>query len=230
MPIYFYSFLILAASYPIARWFGFGGMVLASLAIYLASQWFQQAGLFGLSANFVVFNVGAWQFLFVLSFVIGIHHQTAMRWISDLSDAHRLLLVVGCVILFGLFRVSLMDLGQEMSDEFAGAGVRFHLHPFYLIAILAFCAGFAIIMLDPPTVLRPVQRLLDMYFSLKFLRTVGQYSIQMFVLHVYLMAIFTQIAPMLPIDQRWALALSMIAVFIAAPNIYVAMKQRPSPT
>lgn len=226
LPIYLYSFLILSACYPIALAFGWLTMLGLSAGIYVLAQIFILPGLFGLSANFVIFDIGAWQLLFVYAFALGIHHRQARNWLRELSWSTRTGLLMALIAVFSLLRFGTADVvyGWFGLSQYSPTS-RLHLQFPYLLSVLSFCLSFAIIMLEPTKITRPVNRLLNFYFSLGFLQAVGRYSIQMFVLHVYLMAFFNWASPNIGSVSKWSLALLLIAAFIAAPNLYVAWKK-----
>lgn len=228
LPIYFYSFLVLGILYPIGKRFGHLAMGLASACLYGVSQVYLSKGMLGLSDGFVVFNVAAWQFLFVVSFLIGLNSRSVLGWLKGLSNWQGLILFAICVAIFALSRVVLPDTFELYNGRFSGNGLRMHLHPLYLIAIVSVVVGFSLVLANPPRILKPVHAILVWYFSLGFLQTVGRYSIQMFVLHVYMMALFRQLAPSLTAQGDMVLAIMMIVAFILAPVSYEALKARRS--
>lgn len=224
LPIYFYCFLVMAACYFVAQAFGWASMIAVSFMIYVAGQMLLVRGFFGISAGFVVFNIAAWQFLFSAAFVVGIYHKQILQWIYAATDQTRLSIFVLCLTGFWYFNFFGKSEILANAALITGESMRFHLHPYYLISIVCICVGFALVMLNSPKILKPVTQILEFYFSLKFLRNIGTYSIQMFVIHVYLMAIFTKLGHNMEVNQRWVLALTLIAIYVAIPNVYVWFK------
>lgn len=225
LPIYFYCFVILGIlAVPLLR----GDMRLflgVSAAIYLVSQFSRSTGMFGLSGDFVVFDVAAWQFLFCLSAAAGRKFPEMSAFVTGMSDWQVRISIVICAILFVI--INLFDPFWEFWPGLEGPYTpRFQLHPSYLIVILAVSFSVLLTMARPVRELRPFGWLLNWYFNLRLLRVIGKYSIQMFTLHVYLMFFYVSIQDRLADWQKLPVGLVLMAGYIAAPHVYEALQRR----
>lgn len=83
LPIYFVCF-ILIFPFTIFSTLGKPSLMFAlSMIIYVASQLTDFRGFFGLSQSFVVFDIAAWQFLFVCAILIGQRGLGLYNWIKQ---------------------------------------------------------------------------------------------------------------------------------------------------
>jgi hypothetical protein len=220
LPLYLYCFSIVLPLYAIFR----GSRVflfISSAVLYIASQFSFQSGFFGLSSSFVVFDAAAWQFLFVIAFTVGGASVRITNLLTRLSPRLNLALIaLLTVTIIATRHVGAYPTPVALPQEVLGNWPRMHLHPFFLCRILAVCGLVTLVFYATHPLVSPLGKLLRAYFSLKFIRTIGSYSIQMFLLHVYLMALFSAALPHIEQQSRLPLALFLIAVFIAIPNIY----------
>lgn len=230
LPIYFYCFLLLYALFWTVPRVGFAPALTVSGALYLLSQTGYQTGMFGLSSRFVVFDIAAWQFLFMIFLFIGARSQDAAEIIKQMSPRAYFIVVV---ILVGLLIVG--SLTDYYPTPFAGHEAlpfywpRLQLHPLFLAKILIVCAIFSCVILRPDGLLRWPSFAARWYFTRQFLRNVGKYSIQMFTLHVFMMALFEVARVYLAIPGLYMLAFTLIAAFIAAPSLWIIIKARLAP-
>ena len=225
LPLYLYCFAIVLPLYVVL-----GGnrvlLFLISAGLYLLSQFSFQPGFFGLSENFVVFDVAAWQFLFVIAFTIGRSQDRLTDFVARLDPRLSLALIT----LLAATVIATRHLGTyptpvALPQDVLGNWPRMHLHPFFLCRILAVCGLVTLVLYSTHSLVSPLGRLARSYFSLRYIRTIGSYSIQMFLLHVYLMALFTAALPHIEEQSRLPLALLLIVVFIATPNVYVTLRE-----
>ncbi len=231
LPIYMYCFGFLALLAPIGRRFGAGAVTVASGAVYLASHATYGGGFFGASGDFVVFDVAAWQFPFVLAFWIGTRHADWGRAIAAIPASAYYGLVAVLAVALVATRGTVIDWTPILPDENAlGLWTRFDLHPWYLFRITMACALLALLATRTEPLTRPVSALMRWYLSLPFLRAIGRQSIQMFTLHVYLVALLAVAAPRLEPVPLGAFALALLAVFIAAPHVGRFVPRRATPS
>lgn len=226
LPIYFYCFLILALVFLLFRGSDIA-LVVASCVIYLASQVQYDTGFFGLSGDLVVFDIGAWQFLFIGCFWLGKNSARIRDFLMSLPAG--LIAALALICLLGsvwLARsVEYIPLAP-LPDGEKGNWARMQLHPLYLVRIVVVGSGITLLLLSTSGFLMPLRNLAVGYFSIPFLRKVGSYSIQMFTLHVFLLAIFRELAPYMSIAGSRVLAVGMIGFFIASPYLAVEAKRR----
>ena len=227
LPIYFYCFLLLYALFWMVPRIGFGIPLLVSVAIYAVSQAFYQGGWFGLGSRFIVFDVAAWQFLFMIFLFIGSRSKEAAEVINHMPSRRYGVWVATLTVLMVVGRqTQFYPTPFAVPEGLAGNWPRMQLHPFFVVKIIVVCALFSFVILRPEGLLKWPNKLAKNYFTLPLLRNVGKYSIQMFTLHVFMMAAFKEVADSAPLQLRYAVAISLILVFIAAPNIWVVMKRR----
>lgn len=227
LPIYFVCFLII---FPFAIFQTLNRPVLMfmfSFFVYVASQVTDLNGFFGSSGEFVIFDIAAWQFLFICAILIGQHSMEAFKWIKD-ADAR-----IAGIILLLLVSVSIFLRGSTFYpnplapiEVLTGVAARMGLHPLFLIKIVLISVAISIILIRNDLWFRPVHKIMHWYFGLTIIRNVGKYSIQMFVLHVYIMALY-KVAFIDATDAaKAAFAVFWIVIFTAAPNIWVRIKPR----
>ena len=226
LPIYFYCFVLLLALMVVIPQ-NFNVALAVSAVIYVYSQFYYDTGFMGLSSRFVVFDVAAWQFLFILSLYTGLHHEAVLRALDRLPEVAKALLalVLGLGVLAAsryLTYPAIAELPALAPSNWA----RMNLHPFYLLQIIAFALVVFLVLSSNSKLLSPLKTISTLYFRFRVLRNVGSYSIQMFTLHVYFMAIYKQVAAPMDDGQRSLLAIFILLLFVAAPNIRVWMKTR----
>ncbi|WP_380878618.1 hypothetical protein ACFB49_17760 [Sphingomonas sp. DBB INV C78] len=226
LPIYFYCFLLLYGLFWMVPRIGLGTVLAISGLIYAASQATYAAGMFGYGNRFIVFDVPAWQFLLMAFLYIGTRSQDAAELIKRLPQGtfYALMAVAAVVVLVGR-QTSYFPTPFEGFAELNSNWPRVQLHPVYLFKILAFISLFCAILLRPEGPLAWLDRVMRWYFSLPFLVNAGKYSIQMFTLHVFMMAGFQQAAPSLSAPGRYALAASLVLLFIVVPGAWVTAKR-----
>ena len=219
LPIYFFCFLLLAVSFYLFR--GRDEIILfASASIYFASQFTYQNGFFGLSDSLVVFDIGAWQFLFIGSFWIGKKNREIRTYLSELPvglvTTLTIVLWVSSVLLPRIFEYVPL---AELPESIANTWPRFQLHPFHLFRIIIASLAVTFLLISSSVLLLPFRKFTEIYFSLPFLKMIGSYSIQMFTLHVFLLAIYKKLAPSMSVSGSQILSVSMVLFFIASPYL-----------
>ena len=227
LPIYFVCFVLLV---PFATWAALyrPAVVLGvSGAIYLASQLTNLFGFFGFTGAFVAFDIAAWQVLFFASMMIGRRAEAWRDAIARLPPRAVLMAVPGlAALLVFLGHWSWYADPMWAIGSYTTLSVRMGLHPIYLARIAVAIALAALVILRSDAWLAPIHRAAHAYFGLRVLRNVGRYSIQMFALHVYMLAIYSIWVFDQPRPVRMAYALASILAFIAAPNLWVALRDR----
>ncbi|WP_238365923.1 OpgC domain-containing protein [Mesobacterium pallidum] len=227
LPIYVYCFVLLLAATPLLHRFGPVALLLPSGLVYVASQASYATGFFGLSGLFMAFDVGAWQFLFFIAFVLGALHRQITGALDRLPDGAFLGLLALALMLtalqrtFSYYPLLLADPGSLPINW-----ARMQLHPFHLTRIMVVVALFGLILMRPHALTRWPRAVMDWWFNLRLLRLTGKYSIQMFVFHVVLMAVVMQSLPHLSSTQDLVLAAICLCLFLAAPFAWDAWQKR----
>ena len=227
LPIYFVCFALLL---PFAVWSALyrpGALLGISFAIYVASQLTNRFGFFGFTGKFVAFDIAAWQFIFFLSMMVG---RSAPAWRAMILGLSRRTVLIAFPVLVAV----LVWLGQwphfpdpmQIVGGATNISARNGLHPLYIVRIAVAILAMALVVLRSDAWLGPIHRAVHWYFMLPVIRNVGRYSIQMFSLHVYILALYTVMIHDLPEPSRIAYAVLSVIAFVAAPNIYAAMKER----
>ncbi|WP_299935823.1 OpgC domain-containing protein [uncultured Pelagimonas sp.] len=225
LPIYLYCFvLLLVGSLTLAR-FGSLALLAASFSIYALSLPNFSYGFFGLGDAFMAFDVAAWQFLFFVAYFLGLHHQRIYDTLTGLSTPgfFALLATTGALLLWQRSGVTYHDVFARppgLPDNWP----RMHLHPTHLIRTLIVCGFFAVLMIRKHRLTSFATRSVDWYFNLKLVRYTGIFSIQMFVLHVYLMAVFQYAGEDMSHSSRIAFALFLMGVFLVSPFAFLKQK------
>ena len=218
LPIYFVCFILI---FPFATlqnlnrpalMFGVSGLV------YLASQFTEFDGFFGSSSAFVVFDIAAWQFLFVCAILIGQRGLEFYEWIKKL-DARVIgvVLMVLTVISIVLRQNNFYPNPLMLTEPLSGNAPRMGLHPLFLIRIVLISAGVSIILIRNDLWFRTIHKIMHWYFGLWIIKNVGKYSIQMFVFHVYIMALYKVVFVSADSSVKATFAVFWIVAFIAAP-------------
>ena len=218
LPIYLYCFaLLLPIGWLVAR-MGARVVVPISVAIYAVAFVLQMPGFFGLSGGLVWFNIAAWQLLFCVAFKVGVDHRDWGRRIAALSRTRYNAALAVSVALVAALTILPSDafplLPAEQNNP--NAWVRQHLHPFYLLHTVAAIVAFTLLLLRREPGTARVGDALRWYVSLPILRVIGTYSIQMFTLHVYLIALLMWLAPITDRGTMAVVAVGVFAAFIAA--------------
>ena len=199
--------------------------LLASFLIWCVAQVTGRTGFFGVIGGELPFDVGAWQFLFVLSFWCGARTEQIRARIAGLSGPAALSLCAGLVLFF--FASGFLYKMGPGWDWFTADASRIQLNAGFLARICAACAIAVLILSRGERAFQPLRRVMVFYFTLRPLRAIGKYSIQAFTLHVLLCALLFQLdlEAMSVTDQRVAAA-ATVAVFVAAMLGYARMKRR----
>jgi|GEM_PF-7103799 len=227
LPIYFICFLILCPFVLIEALSRPSILFAASFGIYAASQLTALQGFFGFSGAFVAFDIAAWQFLFITSLLVGRHALEIPSYVRGLDAKVIVALLAVIMLTFGYLRITPyfpdpMDPGHQL----VGITARFGLHPLYLLRIALIVAFVSIILIRKDAWLRPLHRLGHWYFNLSALRNVGKYSIQMFVFHVYILAIYQVVFSWADLLTKTLAALALVVLFIAVPSVVVGRQRR----
>ncbi len=209
---------------------GLRPLVLAgfSAAVYLISQYSYISGFWGIGGDIMAFDVAAWQFPFVASFALGYHHRAVGRGIARLPEWG-----AAAIVIF-LFASALWLATKWFTPPLAELppGVPRHwprpqLHPYHLLKMTVLAAGFTILLVGRHRFLNWPRLVVAGYFRLRILRNIGRYSIRMFILHLTLVAVFVHLMGGMYDKEKTAMALGMIAFFIAVPTV-VALAGRPT--
>lgn len=227
LPIYFVCFLIIAPFAIFSLLNSPALLLAASAVIYVGSQLTELGGFFGSSGAFVTFDIAAWQFLFVCSILIGKHGIEIYTKIENAEPRFIGITLLVLVVLSLILRQNdFYPNPLNLTETITGNKPRRGLHLLYLIRIFLISAGVAIILIRNDVWIRPIHKILHWYFGLAIIRNVGKYSIQMFVLHVYIMVLYKTSYHDTSDGTKAAFALFWIAVFIALPSLWLLLKPR----
>ena len=220
LPIYFYCFLGLSLFYFLFR----GSLVviaIASVAIFFVSQFSYETGIWILSNELVVFDILAWQILFILPFVAGIRYVELGQFIASMSPTSVYLTLAAALLVLVADRAFYLYAPLIAVPEHVMANwPRMQLHPFFLLKSSAIAIAVTLLVARRDTLVAWVHDLLRWYFSLRILRNVGSYSIQMFTIHVFMIALFKNYLVKTSSFNNPATVVAMIVVFIALPNAW----------
>lgn len=191
LPIYLYCFGLLLLGSVMLKQAPPAVLLLPSAALYAVSLFNYDNGFFGLGAKFMIFDIAAWQLVFFISFVLGTLYQQIGTAVNRLSDRNYLVIFAGLACLtilqrWALFYPPIGTLPLETSDYW----YRMHLHPTHVVRVMIVIAFFTLVATRSVPLTRPFTVALKWYFTLPALRYCGMYAIQMFVIHVYAIAIF----------------------------------------
>lgn len=225
LPIYFVCFLLLGLFTCLPNRNLPLNMVIISAGIYGGAQFSDLDGFFGWSSRFAFFDFAAWQFLFVVSVILGRNGTEVVDRIRNLSANETAVLMIGLSGVYAMLSMTNlyfdpMRLGASLSFDDARMG----LHPIYLLRILIMSALIAFVLLRTDAWLKPLHSALHWYFSLSVLRNIGRFSIQIFVFHIYILAVYRVWFVDAPAATQAAFALGAVAIYILAPNIVVWQK------
>ncbi|TCL08871.1 OpgC protein [Shimia isoporae] len=218
LPIYIVCFTLLWAGRWLLRWRAPWLLLVPSGALYAVSLFDYGGGIFGWGQRYLVFDLVAWQFLFCIAFVCGYKFRAVLDWINGLSPrAFGLLFVVTAIAALGQRWAFVYPPVGSLPADVADNWPRMHLHPVHVLRTLAVVAFVTVAMTRSMRGTGWVTRVLRWYFSLPLLRYCGIWAIQMFVIHVYLIAGFTYVRPSLNGQEALWLAVVAQAVFMALP-------------
>jgi hypothetical protein len=218
LPIYLYCFILLLIGSATVLRFGVPALLIPSGLIYLASLSDFSPGFFGLSGGFMAFDVAAWQFLFFLSFALGTQYERLVDWVNGLEEPLFLtFLAVSAAFLLlqrGVHEYpALFSVPADVSDNWE----RMHLHPLHLIRIFVVAGFFSLFLSRKTPWTRTAAEWLELYLKLPVVRYTGTFSIQMFVSHVFLMAVYQYFEKNLDFAGKTLLAISVMAIFLVLP-------------
>ncbi len=226
LPIYLYCFVFLLIISATFTRFRTVAVLIASFVIYILSLPDFSYGFFSLSGKFMAFDVAAWQFLFAIAFAFGTQYKKIIHSINSLKPSIFLFLVAVTGILVLVQRgwleyQVLFTVPQTIPDNWP----RMQLHPTHVVRILIVCAFFSLILIRKHRATSVLTRPIEWYLHLPILRYTGIYSIQMFVVHVYLLAIFQYVDQDLTQTGKTLLALFLLCIFFALPHGLFYWKQ-----
>jgi hypothetical protein len=223
LPIYFYCFLILGVFRIILGmkplvWLG------GSAVIYVGSQIWPSFGFFGLS-DFVIFNIAAWQLLFFAAIAGGHSSKDISRVLAEAAPWQRYGAFLGFVAVTLTLRgwwffnpVDAIEYGFKTNS-------RMQLHPLVLLHATAAIGMFVMLLASGDRILTLLAAPAKAYFAFSPIATLGKYSIQMFVFHVFLVASIVEVSRFLDVWSTGIVALLAIAIFIATPSVWQQLRQ-----
>ncbi|MEM6487571.1 MAG: acyltransferase family protein [Pseudomonadota bacterium] len=231
---YFWCFLIVLAIVYLCgtdfrRILGIGA------AFYLLSGLFTGGGLFGLGQEAIQgFDLTAWIFHFLISLAIGYYFTELDTFAAKVPPRMIYLLVGGTaamtavIIRFEPFLTYGEWRGVVDWFRLPHWPSRVELHPLYLFHIFAVSASIYLIMRARPGVLRYPAQVLEAYFKWTVLRTVGQYSIQMFTIHCYIVAAVMMTAEVYDIAPGAfsLLGTALVIAFLFGPYLVLRLRDR----
>lgn len=226
LPIYFVCF-VLVSPFAVILILDRPFLIFSTSAvIYGVSQFTNLNGFFGFSGGFVAFDIAAWQFLFICAILVGQRGVKLYHWVNR-ADARTLGLIFLIITVLSVllrqnnFYPNPLMLGESLG----GNSPRMGLHPLFLIRILLISGGIAIILIRGDFWIRPIHMIMHLYFGLSIIRNVGKYSIQMFVVHVYIMALYQIVFWDDSGLAKGIFAIFSIVVFIGIPNFWVILQR-----
>lgn len=218
LELYMWCFLLLLAiSLAATEWYG---VLSLSLLVYLASFFLGEQGLFGYGAS--TFNVGAWQLLFVIGFLFGRAEEAIGHRVRGLSRPMYFGTLLGLGALWLSFRVdpNYAPIGP-VTEDWTFSMVRDHLHPLYLLKILLFSSCIYLLLASNQRNI--VSSLLRWWFTIPLLQRLGSVSLQSFAFHVLLIGMYLALAQEGSEAVRLALAIALLATFLAFPHARLAI-------
>ncbi len=228
LPIYIYCFaLLFVLSFGLA-YMPQVALLVPSALIYLVSLFNYDGGVFGWGGKFLVFDIAAWQFLFFLSYYAGLHFRQIVAWLHGLSEtAFVALLVVSGVVAFSQRWAFWYPPIGNLPDGVFDYWFRMHLHPVHLLRTFAVAIFVTVAMTRSVPMTAWLTRMFRWYFSLPLLRYCGVWAIQMFVIHVYMIALFAYLLPQWDDTQRFGWAVAFQLTYMAIPyGIHHGMARR----
>ncbi len=217
LPIYIYCFVLLfVLSFGLA-YLPQVMMLVPSALIYAVSLFNYDGGVFGWGGKFLVFDIAAWQFLFFLSYFAGLYFREIVGWLNGLSDAVFVALLLGCAaIALGQRWAFWYPTLGALPEGVQGNWFRMHLHPVHLLRTFAVAAFVTVVMTRSVPVTAWLTKAFRWYFSLPLLRYCGVWAIQMFVIHVYMVALFAYLLPQWGATEGivWAVAFQVVYMLL----------------
>ncbi|WP_294223573.1 OpgC domain-containing protein [uncultured Shimia sp.] len=218
LPIYVYCFaLLFVLSFGLA-YLPQITLLIPSALIYVASLFNYDGGVFGWGGKFLVFDIAAWQFLFFLSYLAGLYFREIVDWVNDLSETAFVALLVICAgFALGQRWAFWYPALGEMPDGVPGNWFRMHLHPVHILRTFAVAAFVTVVMIRAVPLTAWLTKVFRWYFSLPLLRYCGIWAIQMFVIHVYVIALFAYLLPQWGATARFGWAVAFQAGYMLIP-------------
>lgn len=218
LPIYIVCFALLWAGSFLLRWVPHWGLLVPSGAIYVASLYDYGGGIFGWGQRYLVFDLVAWQFLFCIAYLCGLKFREILAWINGLSvRGYWAVFVLTAAACLGQRWAFFYPPFAEVPAGVADNWPRMHLHPIHIVRTMAVVAFVTVAMTRSVRGTGWVTGVMRWYFSLPLLRYCGVWAIQMFVIHVYLIAAFANVLPALSAAEAFGAAMMAQAVFMAIP-------------
>lgn len=189
----------------------------ASVALYIAAQATGLRGFFGVVAPGSVFDVAAWQLLFIGFIPVGRHAGAlAARW-QALGEGRRLRAMAAALAVFAA-----MYAGPAQWTLAEGAvDPRSAMPPGKLLQVLAACALLAAILMSAHPALAPLKAGLGGYFRLGLLEAIGRWSIQAFALHSVLLSLvsFAGVRDW-AVAEQYAISAATVVAFVTLMQVY----------
>ncbi|CUH52790.1 OpgC domain-containing protein [Shimia marina] len=218
LPIYIYCFALLFVLSFALRFVPQGALLLPSGLIYLVSLFNYEGGVFGWGGKFLVFDIAAWQFLFFISYYLGLHFRQILDWLNGVSAGAYLFLVLGTgVLALGQRWAFWYPVIGNLPEGVAENWFRMQLHPVHLLRTLAVAAFFTVALVRAVRGTAWLTAVLRWYFSLPLLRYCGVWAIQMFVAHVYMIALFAALLPTWDAGQSFVWAVLFQGAYMVLP-------------
>ncbi len=218
LPIYIYCFALLFGLSFALRHVPQLALLGPSALIYGVSLFNYEGGVFGWGGKFLVFDIAAWQFLFFLSYFAGLYFRQIVDWLNGLSEGAFVALLVGCAVLalgqrWAFWYPTIGEMPEGVLDNW----YRMHLHPVHVLRTIAVAAFVTVVLTRAVPATAWLTAGLRWYFSLPLLRYCGVWAIQMFVIHVYMIALFAYFLPEWNETQRFGWAVTFQVIFMVIP-------------
>lgn len=217
LPIYFFCFCFLLLIEVLTKQSTTLLGLTLSFLLYVVSQIWPQFGFMGWGDKFIVFNVAAWQFVLFLGMFVGRRYKEILGFFDGLSPNRLLAAGLGSVLLFTGVALLKNELLIQSGAKFHIA--RLNLWPMHLVNIFVFSLVFYLIVGKGVRFFDLAKRIAEFYLLSSIIRNVGKYSIRMFVLHVYMLALYRQVDDGLSLQGKGVLAVALIIIFVAIPNL-----------
>jgi hypothetical protein len=94
----------------------------------------------------------------------------------------------------------------------------------HLLHVTAAIGMFIMLLASQDRIIRTLAVPVKAYFALRPIASVGKYSIQMFVFHVFLMAVFIEINRYLGAIESAVVGIAFLLIFIATPSLWQRLK------
>ncbi|KPA22089.1 OpgC protein [Shimia sp. SK013] len=218
LPIYIVCFALLWVGSFLLRWVPQWALLVPSGALYAASLFDYGGGIFGWGQRYLVFDLVAWQFLFCIAYLCGVKFREILAWINGLSvRGYWAVFVLTAVACFGQRWVFFYPPIAELPTGVAVNWPRMHLHPVHIVRTMAVVAFVTVAMTRSERGTGWITDVLRWYFSLPLLRYCGVWAIQMFVIHVFLIAAFAYVLPTLSAGEAFIAAMIAQGLFMIIP-------------